>query len=137
MLASTMCRAGPCKSEAEPFACPTNPPDELASRTCPKMEKSLARVVAVVCVALLVRLVLPERQRWWLDATAQDAWHACKTRALKAWRWPAARKQAARMTEDAIQRARNGVERDGNVYRPKSFRERRDSGDPREPRKPH
>lgn len=97
-------------------------------------EKSLAVLVATVCLVLLVRLFMPERHRRRLDATARRGWQAGRAWALRVWRWRSSRRAAARMAEEAIHRARGGVERDGNVYRPKSFREPRDS---REPRKPH
>lgn len=97
-------------------------------------EKILAILVASVCLVLLVRLVIPERHRWQLDAAARRGWRVFRAWALRVWRWRSQRKQAAELAEEAIRRARNGVERDGNVLRPKSFRQPRDS---REPRKPH
>lgn len=100
-------------------------------------EKSFAAVVAAVCLALLVRLVLPERYRWRLDAEARSAWQACRAWALRVWHWRSSRQKAARATEEAIRRARTGVERDGNVLRPKAFKQTRDSRDSGEPRKPH
>ena len=100
-------------------------------------EKSLAILVASVCLVLLVRLALPERFRWRLDAAARRYWQAFSARVLRVWRWRSQRKQAARMAEEAIRRARQSVERDGNVYRPKSFREPREPRDSGEPRKPH
>lgn len=100
------------------------------------LEKSLAVVVASVCLVLLARLCMPERYRWRLDAAVRRGWLGCRTWVLGVWRWRSSRKAAAQMAEEAIRRARRGVERDGNVYRPKSFgepREQRDSGDPRKP----
>jgi hypothetical protein len=104
------------------------------------VEKSFALLVAAVCLVLLVRLFMPERYRWRLDSAAQGAWRGLVVWSRGVWRWRSSRKEAARLAEEAIRRARNGVERDGNVLRPKSFgqppgsRESRDSG---EPRKPH
>ena len=95
------------------------------------LDKTLAVVVASICLILLVRLFMPERYRWRLDDAARRVWWGCKAWALRTWRWRSSRKVAAQMAEETIRRARRGVERDGNVYRPKSFR---DSG---EPRKPH
>lgn len=97
------------------------------------LEKSFAVLVATVCVVLLVRLCMPERYRWRLDAQARRMWWASRAGALRAWRWRSSRKEAARLAEETIRRARHGVERDGNVLRPKSFRQSRDSGDPRKP----
>ena len=98
------------------------------------LEKSFAVLVATFCVVLLVRLFMPERYRWRLDAQAKRTWQALRAWALRVWRWRSTRKEASRIAEEAIRRARNGVQRDGNVLRPKSFKRQRDTG---EPRKPH
>jgi hypothetical protein len=98
------------------------------------LEKYLAAFIATVCVALLIRLLMPQRYRWRLDATVREAWAACRAWAVRLWRWRSSRQSAARMAEEAIRRARSSVEKDGNVYRPKSFRQPTDS---KEPRKPH
>ena len=98
------------------------------------LEKILAALIASVCLVLLVRLFMPERHRWRLDAAARRGWQASRDWVLWVWRWRSSREKAARIAEEAIRRARDGVEREGNVYRPKSFRAPRDS---REPRKPH
>jgi uncharacterized membrane protein YqjE len=101
------------------------------------LERSFALLVAIVCLVLLVRLVLPERHRWRLDAKTQAAWRACRDWARQAWRWRSSRQEAARIAEEAIERARKGVERDGNVFRPNAFKPTRGSRDSGEPRKPH
>ena len=104
------------------------------------VEKSFALLVATVCLLLLVRLFMPERYRWRLDVAARGVWRGLVVRAQRMWRWRSSRKEAARLAEEAIRRARNGVERDGNVLRPKSFRDprgSRESRDSGEPRKPH
>ena len=109
------------------------------------VEKSFAALVALVCVVLLARLFMPERYRWRLDAWAKSAWRWVREavqRVGQLWRWRSSRKQAARMADEAIRRARHGVERDGNVLRPRSFKDRagrgpREARDTGEPRKPH
>ncbi len=118
------------------------------------LEKSFAVLVAGVCLVLLARLFMPERYRWRLDARAQSTWQAFsawtqstwqafRAWAQRLWRWRSSRKQAARIAEEAIRRARHSVQRDGNVLRPKSFGRPRNSREPREPRdsgeprKPH
>jgi uncharacterized membrane protein YqjE len=103
------------------------------------VEKSFAALVALVCLLLLARLFMPERYRWRVDAWARAAWHALRAWVQQAWHWRSSRKQAARMADEAIRRARHGVERDGNVLRPRSFGQRssRESRDTGEPRKPH
>lgn len=95
------------------------------------IEKVLAAIGLLACTVLLVRMALPSRRRQAFDAWARGAWHGSQRlgRRLVAWR-PSSRKQAARVAEEAIERARRAgsTERDGNVYRPKSFKG---------PRKPH
>lgn len=92
------------------------------------LEALLAAVALAVSVVLLLRLALGERRRQRFDAAARRTWQRCRATALRTYRWRATRRQAAQAAEEAIHRARHGVQRDGNVYRPKSFRE---------PRKPH
>ena len=96
------------------------------------IERGFAGLVIAVCGVLLVRLVVGERRRYRFDAALHRLWRAL----LRGWRrtayalggfgrWRAARRHAAeaeRMADDVIQRARDRGEWDGNVYRPKSFR---------------
>ncbi len=91
-------------------------------------EQMLAGLVVAVCAVLLVRLCVGERLRLRFDMAVRRGWVACRRFALRVWHWRSARRHAARVAEEAIERARRGVERDGNVYKPKSFRG---------PRKPH
>ena len=94
-------------------------------------EAILAAAVLVLCLALLVRLVLPPRQRQRMDSRARQGWTTLRQRARAVpavWHRRRHRKQAATEAEAAIRRAREGVSRDGNVIRPKSFKR---------PRKPH
>lgn len=104
------------------------------------VEKTFAALVALVCLVLLARLFMPERYRWRLDAWARDAWHTLRAWVQWVWHWRSSRRQAAHLADEAIRRARHGVERDGNVIRPRSFGQPRSSREPRdtgEPRKPH
>ena len=91
-------------------------------------ETLLAGLAVAVCAVLLVRLCLGVRLRVRFDAAMRRAWVACRLAALRIWHWRASRRSAARAADEAIERARRGVERDGNVYKPKLFRG---------PRKPH
>jgi predicted Holliday junction resolvase-like endonuclease len=94
-------------------------------------ETILAAVVLALCLALLVRLMLPPRQRQRMDSRARQGWNTLRrsARAVPAvWHHRRHRKQAASEAEAAIRRARDGFSRDGNVIRPKSFKR---------PRKPH
>jgi hypothetical protein len=94
------------------------------------MDKISAGVILSICLVMLLRLALGDKARGVLDATALRAW----ARIYGQWRrtslWWSNRRYAASAARDAIRRARagSGVERDGNVYRPESFRD---------PRKPH
>ncbi|MBX3606285.1 MAG: hypothetical protein KF788_13475 [Piscinibacter sp.] len=86
------------------------------------VEKVLAGVVVVVCIGLFVRLLIGERRRYRLDAWLQRQGTLLARRARGLWHWRSSRKQAQRVADEAIRRARGEVERDGNVYKPKSFR---------------
>ncbi|MEY4429596.1 MAG: hypothetical protein RLZZ182_2285 [Pseudomonadota bacterium] len=94
-------------------------------------ERIAAGLVALVCLIFLIRLLLP--------APAQQRWDAAMRRALASvqarWRtlrqWPQSRQQqkvdqaqAEKLAREAIDKARRGVERDGNVIRPKAFKGR-------------
>lgn len=86
------------------------------------VEKILAGVGLAVCVVLLLAMGLGERRRQQLRAAAVQ------------WlRWPQSRARARREATEAIQRAharsRHAVEREGNVYRPRSFDPRGRAGD--------
>lgn len=91
-------------------------------------DKILAVIVAVACLALLVRLLVGARRRQALDRAAFGLWHGLRRRVLRLVHWRSHRRSAEKAAEEAIRRARDGVERKGNVYTPKSFNK---------PRKPH
>lgn len=91
-------------------------------------EKLLAGLAVALCAVLLLRLCVGARLRQRFDAVMRRNWYVCRRSALRVWHWRASRREAARAADEAIERARRGVERDGNVYKPKSFRG---------PRKPH
>jgi hypothetical protein len=91
-------------------------------------ERLPAALVAAVCLLLLVRMMLGARLRQRVDTALRATWHVIRSRASWVWHWRARRNAARRAAEETIRRAQRGVQRDGNVYKPKSFRE---------PRKPH
>lgn len=98
------------------------------------LEPVLAAAALVVCLALLLHMALPARQRQRIDAALRRAWHAGRQR-LRRTRSDHARRrkaaQAAQATEQAdelIRRARRAAQQDGNVIRPDAFKR---------PRKPH
>lgn len=82
------------------------------------LEKSFAIVVLVVCVALMLRLVIGARLRWKLDNALRSAWGWLRGLA----RSRRSRKDAERLAEEAIRRARGEGHWEGNVYKPKSFK---------------
>jgi hypothetical protein len=92
------------------------------------IELILAGIALVVCVALLLRMALPERHQQRVDAQWNLLVYRTRLLAHRAWFWIRHRKRAAREAEEAIQRAQRKVERDGNVIRPDGFKG---------PRKPH
>lgn len=92
------------------------------------IEKSFAAIVLAVCVVMLLRMVIGERRRHRMDTVALRLWVGCRRTVLRAWNWWPSRRQAAKVADEAIRRARSEGEWDGNVYRPRSFRK---------PRKPH
>jgi hypothetical protein len=92
------------------------------------IEALLAGIVLAVCVALLLRLALPERLRWRIDAAWQRLLQGGRGAARRLWFWRSQRKAAAREAEEAIRRAQRKGRLDGNVIRPDTFKG---------PRKPH
>jgi hypothetical protein len=95
-------------------------------------EQALAALAFLVCALLLARLLLSERRRRRLDAAAARSIGFCRRHGLRLWHWRTARREAKRVAEEAIRRARDKRDDegawDGNVYKTKSFRR---------PRKPH
>ena len=86
-------------------------------------EKILAALTIATCAVLLLRLLLGKRRRARFDAAARRAWFATQRSALSVWHWRDRRRHAAKIAEETIRRARSaGTEREGNVYKPKSFR---------------
>ena len=92
------------------------------------MDKLPAALTLTVCIVLLVRMVLSARSRRRLDRAGMAVWGWMRGRAYYLWHWRESRRRAQREADEAIQRARRRLERDGNVYRPDAFQE---------PRKPH
>jgi hypothetical protein len=83
-----------------------------------------------VCVVLLVRMAIGQHRRDRLDAGLQRTARALHRRGRALWQRRRLRGEVQREAEDLIERARRGqnnvgragrVERDGNVYRPRSF----------------
>lgn len=101
------------------------------------IETILASVTLAVCLALLGRMMLKPHLQQRLDTAVRRAVMACRRSVTSAYRWRSFRREAARAAEEAIRRARGAGpsargawdgDREGNVYKPKSFKR---------PRKPH
>lgn len=92
------------------------------------MENFSAALLLAVCVVMLLRLVMGAQRRRGFDAWAGRSWVLLREMAQLSWRWRSNRRKAAAAALEAIRRASADVRRDGNVYRPDSFRG---------PRKPH
>jgi hypothetical protein len=92
-------------------------------------ERFIAGLVVLVCVVLLLRLALPAASRQRFDAAARRLWLGFVAGFHDLRHWHTRRQsrqriqaQAEQAAHDAIERARRGVERDGNVIRPKAFK---------------
>ncbi len=85
------------------------------------IERVFAALGIAVCAVLLVRLLIGETRRWRFDAAFWRHWRALRRGLRRVRRWPGAKRDAAKVAEEAIRRAREAA-RDGNVYKPKSFR---------------
>ena len=92
------------------------------------IENLFAILMVTACGVMLVRLGVGERCRYRLDVFLRAAWRAAVERSASLWHWRRSRTLAKRGAEDALRRARQGVDRDGNVIRPDAFKG---------PRKPH
>jgi hypothetical protein len=92
-------------------------------------ERVVAAFFAVLCLAFLVRLMVGERRRALIDRTFWRVVQASKTpwRAVKRWRMRRDMAQkASKQAREAIARARiTSVERQGNVYTPSAFNDKR------------
>ena len=90
------------------------------------LEKLFPAIVVACCLVLLLRLVLGERRRHRFDRAIARWSRTIGARIESLFTWNASRRRARRAAEEAIRRARDGGEWDGNVYRPKSFGKRKD-----------
>lgn len=90
------------------------------------IEKIFAAAMLAVCLVLIVRMAIGPRRRSRFDA-ALGRWRA-RAGSARPGRWlarPTLQSRAERAAAEAIERARRAsrqVDRDGNVYRPKSFK---------------
>ncbi len=89
------------------------------------IERVFAGIVLAVCVVLLLRLLMSVPRRYRFDMALRRVALRLRHAALSIWHWRAARRDAQRAREaadEAIRRARDRGDWDGNVYTPKSFR---------------
>ena len=94
-------------------------------------EKVLAWMAAGVCVLMLLRLFLGDARRARLDRTVARWARLTQRRLMAVYHWRATRQaklDARAAAHAAIERARNKVRKEGNVYSPEVFKG---------PKKPH
>ena len=92
------------------------------------LETVPAALIVVACLVMLLRLGLGERRRRRFDAAWREVIDTLSGRARAVWHRRSSRQAARRLADEALRRARRGVDRDGNVIRPEAFKP---------PRKPH
>ena len=97
-----------------------------ARRKTAVLEKLFPAIVVAACLVLLLRLVLGEQRRHRFDRAIARWSRTAAARIEGLFTWNRSRRRARREAEEAIRRAREGGEWDGNVYRPKSFGKRKD-----------
>jgi hypothetical protein len=86
------------------------------------IEKLFPALVFAVCLVFMARLLIGVRLRMKFDAAARITWLRIKHMALSIYHWRSSRKDAARVADEAIRRARGEGSWEGNVYKPKSFK---------------
>lgn len=91
-------------------------------------EQIVAAFALGVCVALLLRLALPQRQRRRVDAAWRQAVHSVRLLPRRLRFGRAQRRSAQQEADEAIRRARRKAGHEGKVIRPDAFKG---------PRKPH
>ena len=85
-------------------------------------EKLFPAFIAALCIVFMLRLLVGERLRWRFDSAMRRSWQRIKSAVLSVYHWRHSRKDAARVAEEAIRRARDGGTWEGNVFKPKSFK---------------
>jgi len=90
------------------------------------LEKLFPALVVAACAVALLRLVLGERRRHLFDRAVARWSRNARARIEGLFTFNAGRRRARRAAEEAIRRAREGGEWDGNVYRPRSFDKKKD-----------
>ncbi len=89
------------------------------------IEAVFAGIVLAICLVLMLRLMLGTPRRYRFDSAVRRVTARLRRAGLSIWHWRDARREAERarkVADEAIQRARDRGEWDGNVYTPKSFR---------------
>ncbi|MBR7508449.1 hypothetical protein KC216_21550, partial [Mycobacterium tuberculosis] len=81
-------------------------------------EQWLAAGIALVCAVLLLRLVAGAHRRERMDRNASRMWSGLKGAYYRVRTRAKIKRAAEQAAREAIERARHGVERRGNVYTP-------------------
>lgn len=97
-------------------------------------DRFIAGLIVLVCVVFLVRLMLPAARQQRFDTSLRRLWLGVVARFNDVRHWRTRQKSQQRIkahaeeaARAAIERARRGVERDGNVIRPKAFKGKDDT----------
>ena len=92
------------------------------------LEKIFAATIVAGCLVMLLRVVLGPRRRQTFDRGIARWSRRVRARLEALFTWNSGRRRARRAADEAIRRARDGAagEWDGNVYRPKSFKNKKD-----------
>lgn len=94
-------------------------------------EQVLAGLALAICGLLLLRLVVGAPRRYRFDMAVRRSGQWCVRQVRRPFEHRKQRRAAAQQAEELIRRVRRDVEREGNVIRPRQFR------DSKLPRKPH
>jgi len=86
------------------------------------IQRVLAALTFAVCALMLVRLMLGSPRRARLDARLRGLAREVRRRSYALAHWRSTRREAAKVAEEAIRRARTRGEWDGNVYTPRELR---------------
>ena len=86
------------------------------------IQRVFAALTLVACALMFLRLLLGQRRRARLDARLRGLSRVVSQRAHTLLRWRSSRREAAKVANEAIRRARATGAWDGNVYTPREMR---------------
>ena len=86
------------------------------------IQRVFAALTLIACGLMFLRLTLGQRRRARLDAGLRGLARGLNQRGRSLLRWRSTRREAAKVADEAIRRARARGEWDGNVYTPREMR---------------